>query len=255
MADAGQHVLMSGAPGGAEGFADHLRRHGYHPRSNAHSNAVCETILQDLVLRCQRIRDDFANGRLVYDHNIKVIVGTNDANIDLVIGVPPASFVRPTVGGDVIRQRPSTFRIVIEAKAIMTEHAKARRNRQRDLDSFHQFVHRLDSAIVAAAFTVVNVAEQFRSPLRPAGEITKHRNVTRLVEETVAKLRMLPVRSGDLAAPGLEANGALVIAHDNIDLSRTRLVSEPPAPQVGDPLHYDAFIQQICDHYSRRWVP
>jgi hypothetical protein len=44
----------------------------------------------------------------------------------------------------------------------MTEHGKARRNRQRDLDSFHQFFHRYDADGIAAGITVVNVAPRFR---------------------------------------------------------------------------------------------
>jgi len=236
---------------GPQHFVEHLQQHGYHPRSNAHSNAVCQAILDDLIERCPTIREHFAAGRLVYDLNIKVMIGTNDANVDLVVGTPPADFVR-TPGDIAARHRPATFRVALEAKAIMTEHAKARRNRQRDLDSFHQFIHRLDSAIVAAAFTVVNVAAQFRSPLRASGVITTHKNVARLVDETLAKLRMLPIRS-DPTAPGLEANGAIVVAYDNITLKDTKLATEAPAPQIGDPLHYDGFIQRICDQYTRRW--
>jgi len=28
---------------------------------------------------------------------------------------------------------------------------------------------------------------------------------------------------------------------------------EPPAPTVGDPLHYDAFIQALCALYAERF--
>src|SRR5262249_4007038 len=119
-----------------EVFVEHLRKNGYHLRSNAHSNAICTAILHDLVQRCLKLREHFAQGRLVYDLNVKVMIGSNDANVDLVIGTPPANFTRPTVGEDVPRQRPARFRIALVTKAIMTEHAKARRNRQRDLDSF-----------------------------------------------------------------------------------------------------------------------
>jgi len=31
-------------------------------------------------------------------------------------------------------------------------------------------------------------------------------------------------------------------------------VSRAPAPQVGDPLHYDAFIQALCALYTERFV-
>ncbi len=106
---------------------------------------------------------------------------------------------------------------------------------------------------MAGALTVVNIAERFRSPLRAGDEISIHRGIKGLVEQTLALLRILPLRSSATADAGLEANGAIVIAHDNIDLPTTQLVTAQPAPQVGDPLHYDAFIQRLCDQYTRRW--
>jgi hypothetical protein len=232
-----------------EKFVEHLRDHGYHPRSNAHSNAVCEAVLRDLRSRCPKLAEDLARGRVAYDLNVKLQVGNNVWNIDLVLGPPPA--VLPPLEGALSRVRPATIRIAIETKAIMTEHGKARRNRQRDLDSFHQFVHRYNSSTVAGALTVVNIAERFRSPLRPG--ISVHRNIRRLTEETLMLLRLLPARAGATEGPGLEANGAIVVEHDNIENERTHLISRPPAPQVGDPLHYDAFIQHICDQYTQRW--
>ena len=123
--------------------------------------------------------------------------------------------------------------------------------RNNPLDSFHQFVHRYDPDTVAAGLTVVNIAERFKSPLRP--EISIHRNVRALVQETMALLRSLPQRSARGEGPGLEATGAIVVSHDNINNDRTELILTPPAPQVGDPLHYDSFLRRICDSYTQRW--
>lgn len=232
-------------------FVEHLRQHGYHPRSNAHGKALCEFVLDDLLEACPRIAKHAAHGKLVYDLNRKVIVGTSEWNIDLVLGPPPAGLEqRPSARG-IQRSPPATIRIAIEAKTIMTEHGKARRNRQRDLDSFHQFVHRYDPEAVAASLTVVNIAKRFKSPLRP--EVSIHRNVEALVRETMRLLRALPTRSTPDQAAGLEANGAILVDHDNVNLKKTHLVTAPPAPQVGDPLHYDAFLRRICDRYTQRW--
>ena len=134
----------------------------------------------------------------------------------------------------------------------MTEHGKARRNRQRDLDSFHQFVHRYDPNAVAAGLTVVNIAKRFKSPLRP--EVSIHRNIEELVEETMGLLRVLPTRPAPDQTAGLEANGAILVDHDNVNLRKTRLVTAMPAPQVADPLHYDTFLRHICDRYTQRWA-
>ncbi len=232
-------------------FVEHLRQHGYHPRSNAHGKALCELVLENLLASCPRIAEDGAGGKLVYDLNRKIIVAGSEWNVDLVLGPPPAGFEhRPSARG-IQQSSPATIRIAIEAKTIMTEHGKARRNRQRDLDSFHQFVHRYDPDAIAAGLTVVNIAKRFKSPLRP--EVTIHRNIEELVQETMSLLRALPSRSAPNQVAGLEANGAILVDHDNVNLKKTRLVTASPAPQVGDPLHYDTFLRRICDRYMQRW--
>ena len=230
----------------------HLREAGYHPRSNVHGKILCELVLDDLLAGCPRIAEDGARGRLVYDIQRKIIVAGSEWNIDLVLGPPPSGTVKEVSAKGIQKAPPATIRIAIEAKTVMTEHGKARRNRQRDLDSFHQFVHRYDSDTVAAALTVVNIAERFKSPLRPEASI--HRNVRGLVQETVALLRSLPQRSARGESSGLEANGAIVVSHDNTDLNSSALVITAPAPQVGDPLHYDSFLRRICDCYTQRWA-
>lgn len=234
-----------------ERIADFLRQHGYHPRSNAHGNALCGFVLQDLLEHCGKLAEDAARGRVVYDLNRKITVGNSEWNIDLVLGPPPAGQGLDAPEQGIQRLSPATIRIAIEAKTIMTEHGKARRNRQRDLDSFHQFVHRYDPEAIAAGLTVVNIAERFRSPLRR--EVTVHRNIQDLVKETMRLLRALPTRSAPTPDAGLEANATILVNHDNVSLKKTRLVTAPPAPQVGDPLHYDTLLQRICDRYTQRW--
>jgi hypothetical protein len=233
------------------GFVEHLRQKGYHPRSSAHGNALCELVLRDLLVFCPKVGEHASSGMLVYDLNRKIFVGASQWNIDLVLGPPAGAVQAPVPSDPILRAPPATIRIAIEAKTVMTEHGKARRNRQRDLDSFHQFTHRYDPATIAAGLTVVNIARRFKSPLRPM--ISQHPNIERLVRETLGLLRTLPTRAAPGEGPGLEANGAIVVDHDNVDPKKTRLVTGSPAPEVGDPLHYDAFLRQICDRYTQRW--
>ena len=40
---------------------------------------------------------------------------------------------------------------------------------------------------------------------------------------------------------------------DNEHLSATSFVTSPPAPQIGDPLHYDAFTQAVASLYIERF--
>lgn len=232
-----------------ERFIEHLKQHGYHPRSDRHGNALCQFVMEDLLTLCPRISQHASNGLLVYGLNREIIVGNSNWNIDLVLGPPEAK--PDSSPGTIQNLPPTTIRIAIEAKSVMTEHGKARRNRLRDLDSFHQFVHRYDSQAIAAGLMILNIAPQFRSPLRP--EVSVHRNVRQLVEQTIGLLRTLPARSTPNHVAGLEAIGVIVVHHDNLGSQNTRLVTGPPAPQTGDPIHYRSFVQRICDRYTQRW--
>lgn len=233
-----------------ESFVGHLQKEGYHPRSNKHSNALCLSILDDILERCSRLAEHAAAGRLVYKLNHTVKVGHADWNIDLLLGEPPRPLTvreRPVPIEEMV---PSTIRVALEAKAIMTEHKKAQRNRIRDLGSFHQYAYSHDPYVVSAAVTVINISPTFRSPLRR--EVTEHRNPEKLVADAIGLLRTLPPRAQVGDASGLEANAVIVVSHDNVG-GKARLWNRAPAPQPGDPLHYDTFVQRICQRYEQRW--
>jgi hypothetical protein len=235
-----------------ERFAAYLLKHPYHPRSNRHSNALMEFLLDDLLALCPRFADDATTGKVVYELNQKVRVATSQWNVDLLVG-PPATPVTETLRERAIaRAQPSTFRIACEAKSIMTEHRKAQRNRQRDLDALHQFMHRYDQNTIVAALTIVNVADSFRSPLRP--KVTRHKNPLDLARASLELLRTIPMRTHPSNGAGLEANAVILIHYDN---SRKKLISRvhavSPAPQPGDPLHWDSFVRRICDLYTQRF--
>lgn len=234
-------------------FADYLLANPYHPRSNRHSNALLELLLHDLVASCPQFREDARARRIVYELNRKVRVGPSEWNVDLVVGPPSAP--QPAVGGKrpLVRLQPTNFRIACEAKSIMTEHRKAQRNRLRDLDALHQFMHRYDQNTIVAAITVVNIADSFRSPLRP--EVTAHRKPAELVASAIGLLRTLPIRSHPSNGPGLEAQAVIVIRYDNSGHKPvSRIHTAPPAPQSGDPLHWDSFVRRLCDLYVQRWA-
>jgi hypothetical protein len=118
---------------GPERFAAYLLKEPYHPRSNKHSNALLEFLLDDLLQSCARLKNDAASGAVVYELNRQIKVGPADWNVDMAIG-PPVTSLGPVQGDSLItRAQPSTFRIACEAKSLMTEHHKAQRNRLRAL--------------------------------------------------------------------------------------------------------------------------
>jgi hypothetical protein len=67
------------------------------------------------------------------------------------------------------------------------------------------------------------------------------------------QVRSIAFRSS-LQGEGLEAKSVLVVDMDNQDFSSARYVAATPAPQVGDPLHYDAFIQAVSSLYLDRFA-
>ena len=230
-------------------FIAHLATKPYHPRSNKHGIALCDSILADLLAHCASLAKHAAAGLLVYERNQKIFVDNSEWNVDLVIGTPP-TILSPPSTAPIVKAVPSAIRIAIEAKTIMTAHGKARRNRQRDLESFHDFAHRYDSSSIAAAATIINLASRFQSPLRSV--TTVHGNVHDLVDGTLQLFRSIQQRTS-ADQRGLEANTVIVVDHENVPGRPPRLVSGAPAPQVGQPLHYNSFVRRICDRYTERW--
>jgi len=231
-------------------IAAYLEAHGYHPRSSAHGDALCRFVLDDLMSYCVSFRESAEAGRIVYDLNYNVGAGGQMSwNIDLVVGPPKT----PVFGQSlkIRRGEPSEIWIALDAKSVMTEHGKARRNRQRDLNSLHDVLHRRDPGTIVAGLVVVNIAPRFRSPLR-IGEPTVHRNIERLVKETIQMYADLPQRSR-VDQQGLDAVGVIVVNHTNVKGDGTVLATQPPAPVEGEPLNYRVFLRSVCEAFGSRF--
>jgi hypothetical protein len=241
----------------------HLSLAGYHPRSDAHSNAICKGFLDDLLDNCDVIRAKGNSGQLVAQINHTVIHGHERWNIDLAIG-PPSEVIEPTPDERMRYASPVVVEIAVEAKGVMTEHGKARHNRLRDFQAFHGHAHRYNSRVIAVGIVVVNISEHFWSPTRGTGDITIHRNIARLGRETVELYRNVPLRNLATDGPGLEAQCVIVVDHDNVAHNPapppgvplsvpSRLVTGAPSPGPGDPLAYSAAVHRVCTAYGDRW--
>lgn len=250
---------------GPEHLIRHLSQSGYSPRSNAHSNAICMGILGDLLGHCAVISRKAALGEIVATLNHTVTVSHQRWNIDLAIG-PPPGVPQPPLGEELISKAiPAVIEIAVEAKGVMTEHGKARFNRLRDLQAFHNHAHLYNQKVVAVGVVVVNIARVFWSPTRNVTDITRHGNIDKLGLGTVEIFRNLPLRNEPTDAPGLEATCVVVVKHDNLlknpiidgmDLkpAPTTLVTTAPAPGIGDPLNYSTMIHRVCTAYEDRWT-
>ena len=236
-------------------FAEYLATNQYHPRSSKHGDALCRFLVADLLATCQPFSRAAQRDAIVYRANYTIDPDSADRwNADLVVG-PPSQTPESDAAriGSIAEGFPSEIWMAIDAKTIMTEHGKARRNRQRDLNSFQDILHRKNARTIVGGLLVVNIAERFQTPLaRQAEGITTHRNIVRLVTEIVTLMGGLP-RAPAGGGQGLEALGVIVLSHSNVPGEPTDLVTTAPAPAAIDPLSYASFLGDLCAAFSARF--
>ncbi|MFN8625053.1 MAG: hypothetical protein U0587_03565 [Candidatus Binatia bacterium] len=194
--------------------------------------------------------------KIVFQLNFTIDPDSVDRwNTDLVVGPPNAiGSCREDLNGRILRGDLRELWIGIDAKTIMTEHGKARRNRQRDLNSFQNILHHKNPNTIVGGLVVVNMARRFQTPLaRQEPGPTEHKNIERLVEEIVAMLNGLARAEAKPGKQGLEALGVIVVEHSNIAGDTTRLVEQPPAPGRGHALNYETFLRELCEAFTIRF--
>lgn len=234
-------------------FIDHLKQEGYHPRSDKHSNALCEIIVDELLAYCPQLAEQAAAGKIVYDINFDLISGTVKRNVDLVVGAAPLGMgAAPlTSPRKIIKAKPSTVHISIEIKAVMTEHRKAVKNRMHDFDAHHAHAHQYNKKTIAGGVLVLNASPTFQSPLRD--DLTVHKNPEKLIQHCISEMRSV-LSSDGIGAPGLDAKAIMVVNCDNVNLRKAKYETGRLAPTMGDPLHFDSFINTICELYKVRFL-
>ena len=240
---------------GDEQIVEWLAENGYHPRSPAHGSASCLYFIDDILHESELVREAARKGEIVSQEDYTVGEGDSKWNTDLVIG-PPKGDVQIEVSGDraIVEAEPEEVWLAIDAKSVMTEHGKARRNRQRDINSFADIMHSHYPGAVTGGLLLINAAHRFKSPLRDEGDITEHDRIDDLVAETVDIFRDIDRAQGKVS-PNVDGVGCVVVEHTNLDDEHeTRLVTEPPAPQKGDIVQYQEFLEIILDVFEDRWL-
>lgn len=253
-------------------YVDHLSKEGYHPRSSKHGDFLAMAVLLDLVEFSPKIRAAGAAGDLVFAQNYVIKVADDSVaqelsdaarndlswNIDLAVGPPaeravhatrmrndPAQLVSPSV---MRRGTPREVWLVLDAKGVMTEHGKARRNRQRDLTALWTVMKTFLPSVVVGAVIPINISARFKSPLRTAA--TTHSNISQLVAETLGIFRAVRQTSG--TGRGIDGLGCFVVDFDNLPGTKARYIERPPAPQLGDVIHYANMIRGLCAALEKR---
>jgi hypothetical protein len=225
----------------------------YHSRSDAHSIALCELILEDLVEACPTIREQALADKIVYGINAKhTFPNGKKKTLDLAIGTAgtikeDSRFVNTICAGKIDRVLLSC-----EAKTVMTEHGKSQPRVFDELASSHEIVHQGDREAIAAGITVVNIAKTFVSPLRQKSSelhVSKHKQ-PHVAERMVNHLRGLPIR-GSLDGFGFDAYCTLVVDCDN--QGPASLWTAPPSPQTGERDHYDMFLIRLAAQFAERF--
>ena len=225
----------------------------YHPRSDAHSVALCTLIMEDLLERCPILQEQAAHGGVAYGINVGHQWSTTGKrkNLDLAVGIP-ATPILETQNTILKVDRFAEVLISCEAKSVMTEHGKSQPRVYDELSSSHEIVHQGQQGAIAAGITVVNIAETFISPTRQKTdelEVSTH-NQPRATLRMVEHLRGLPIRE-QIGQVGFDAYCTFVVECDNQDTCT--VWSDTPAPQIGDRDHYETFITRIAQFYAERF--
>jgi hypothetical protein len=240
----------------------------YHSRSDVHSKQLGEFIVEDLLDNCAPLRRQAAAGDVAYGVNVPFRWPNGKAKtLDLAFGIlaapqaPSQGRIRRVSGGNPRRvlagleAGPFTrLLLACEEKAVMTEHGKSQPRIYSELNDAHTIVHQGSRDTIAAGITMVNIAATFVSPLRQRADrpvaITSHRQ-PHVTERMVEHLRHLPIRENRNGV-GLDAYCTFVVDADN--QGHVSLHTAPPAPQPGDPDHYQTFLERISRLYGERFA-
>ena len=225
----------------------------YHPRSDAHSIALCTFVLDDLIQACPALREQSLSDKVVFGINARhTFPNGKKKTLDLAIGSPKAIKPADRVGGAICMGEIDRVLISCEAKTVMTEHGKSQPRIFDELGSSHEIVHQGDREAIAAGITVVNMAGTFVSPLRQKGGqlyVSKHKQ-PHAADRMVNHLRGLPIRDS-LDGTGFDAYATVVVDCDN--QGPTTLWTASPAPQPGDRDHYATFLSRLAAAYATRF--
>lgn len=270
----------------------------YHPRSDHHSKVSCWGILFDLLQHSSLLREHVSAGKVAFGINHTMVNFTNGKkkDLDLVICRPAAGGDDGAVPRRKAKGRgkraPATFQemvatyaielsdeekaildsfpivpvrpvgsvlMALEAKAAMTEFAKARPRLYDELESSQVTVHADTNHAIAVGLALVNGAETFVSPTANPCiaygaplKVSKHAQ-PRQLELTIEHLKSLPRRS-DLGSPGFDALAVIAVDCRNDGTTPVTIIERKPAPQPGDVVHYESMINRTVGWYASRFA-
>jgi hypothetical protein len=229
-------------------------------------------VLFDLLANSALLRRHVEDGKVVFglDHTMQDYAANRAKNLDLVIA-------RPHEGGWTTKRQPRRFselpdafdmeltmpqrrelaalpdpnegavgavHLALEAKACMTAFSKSYPRLYDELNSSHAVIHGASNRALAVGLAIINVADEFVSPVGKRNRHTQPRDVL----GAIAKVEQLPRRSGD---EGSGYDGLAIVLVDLVNDGRpVTLSSGPPVPANYE---YHRMIVRIANEYDVRF--
>jgi hypothetical protein len=250
----------------------------YHSRSDAHSKIACWTLLFDLLLECDALRDAARQGRLGFGINYEM-VGPINKTLDLVVTWLDGSSARqtgrtladlasvyalqlsdsdrealyslPALAED-LEGNASEVVIAIEAKACMTEHLKSLPRLHAEILATGYLARLAARQCITVSYTLVNAATVFDSPSGATTKRNQHQQPenARRVVDMIDKAIPISAKVQDI---GYDVVGVTVVDCRN-DGSPITLVDDPAmAPTTRDRLHYERMVRNVCSEFRARF--
>jgi hypothetical protein len=235
---------------------DHV---GFNPRGQGHSDALTAAIIRDLHDSCPPFGAALDSGAIEWRPNVG-LTGKRH-NSPVLADDDEDGEIEPNIDGVALRAggllAPTSnlvpVPLTIENKTIMTAHGKARTNRYNDARAYATHVHAASPDTVAAFTIVINTALKYRNPDAFARNAkVSGTNPAAAAKATIDLFRGMRIRTDPTQKVGwCEAAFILVIDYDG-ETPTARLVTDPPAPQPGEPFSYEWFLERLCEQFKAR---
>jgi hypothetical protein len=247
----------------------------YHSRSDSHSKIACWTLLFDLLLECDVVRDIAGRGRLGFRIN-HMMVGPINKTLDLVLtivqstrnassrrtfaevagalGIELDDSDRVALAGLPLFHEEgaddvSEVAVAVEAKACMTEHVKSLPRLHAEILATGYLAKLAAPHCLSVSYSLVNAAATFVSPSGQSA-VNQHnqpddaRRVVQMISNAV------PAASKNNQY-GYDVIGTTVVDCRN-DGSPVTVVRSDPAPTRNDHTHYERMLVSLCGKFRER---
>ncbi len=252
----------------------------YHSRSDRHGRVAAFAMLFDLLHTSGAFCSQVRRGRIAVSTKYEMRDDRHDKkkDIDLVVTTthgeaPDGSFLDVCREFDLDLDRAAEAAalklpavrftevtdvlVAFEVKAAMTAHVRALTRLFAEVSSSHETIHGAAPGALAVGLIVVNTSTHFTSSDRNRHalellppQVTRHRQPAD-AERVLDRMRQVARRTGSTGR-GYDAFAAITIACRN-DGTPVEVVTDAPAPDRWDALHYERMLSELARAYEARF--